>query len=94
MGAASQQVILIMDGMFTHRADAIQQSWQLSASNINLYVVGIGEYVDHVELQALAHDYTYVFSATDNDAFNTLLLETSAQGCIGTNLYIFILKCT
>ena len=61
----------------------MQQSWQVSSNNIKLYVVGVGHFVDHGELHSLAHDFKYVFSATDSDALNKLLIETAHPDCNG-----------
>ena len=61
----------------------MQQSWHLSSSNIKLYVVGIGHFVDHGELHSMAHDYRHVSSATDSDALNRLLIETAPPDCNG-----------
>ena len=86
--------------MSTERTSAVQQSWQVSSNNIKLYVVGVGHFVDHGELHSLAHDFKYVFSATDSHALNKLLIETAHPDCNGmyvnkhcwSNLFVFKFK--
>ena len=78
--------------MSTDRNYAEQQSAQLSSSNIKLFVVGIGHFVDHGELHSLAHDFKYVFSSTDSDVINKLLIETAHSDCSGKCYTFFTFK--
>ncbi|KAK3083937.1 hypothetical protein FSP39_005650 [Pinctada imbricata] len=80
-GSAYKQVVLIYDGMSTDRNEAIQESQALAADYIQLYVVGIGHFVDHNELHSLVHDPKYVFSTTDSELLTTILHTTAHMDC-------------
>nr|AQN80778.1 cartilage matrix protein [Pinctada fucata] len=80
-GLAYKQVVLIYDGMSTDRSEAIQESQALAADYIQLYVVGIGHFVDHNELHSLVQDPTYVFSTTDSELLTTILHTTAHVDC-------------
>ncbi|KAK3084002.1 hypothetical protein FSP39_006530 [Pinctada imbricata] len=79
--SAFKQIILVTDGMSSDRTFTIQQSWNVVAKGIKLYVVGFGHYVDHRELHAMVHDSRYVFSSTDNQLLWTMLRETAHPDC-------------
>lgn len=79
---AYKYVILLYDGMSTERTAAISMRSTLLPSSIaRVYTVGIGEQVDHFELQQIASESEYVFSSVNNDAINRLLQETSHKDC-------------
>ncbi|KAK3085034.1 hypothetical protein FSP39_023160 [Pinctada imbricata] len=63
------------------RREAIQESQALAADYIQLYVVGIGHFVDHNELHSLVQDPTYVFSTTDSELLTTILHTTAHADC-------------
>ncbi|KAK3084330.1 hypothetical protein FSP39_011641 [Pinctada imbricata] len=79
--SAFKQIVLITDGLSTDRSNTIQQSWNVMSNSIKLYVVGLGHYVDHRELNAMVHDSRYVFSTKDNELLLTILRETAHPDC-------------
>lgn len=87
---ASKYVILVYDGMSTERTKAINiRSVLLPSSIVRLYAVGVGEQVDHIELQQIATESEYVFSPKNKDAINRLLQETSHSDCDGKHVIMF-----
>ncbi|XP_033747123.1 von Willebrand factor A domain-containing protein 2-like [Pecten maximus] len=78
-----QYVLVISDGLSTRRQEAIWQSQLLKRSGVTVLCVGIGRQVAQEELLQIATEtpVTYVFSSTNKDVLNTVLMETADIDC-------------
>ncbi|XP_021341564.1 uncharacterized protein LOC110442331 [Mizuhopecten yessoensis] len=76
-----QYILLLSDGLSTYRQDAVQQSRNLTARGVKVLCVGIGSQVAQEELLEIATDTPYVFSPSNDDVLNVILMETADMDC-------------
>ncbi|XP_033748480.1 sushi, nidogen and EGF-like domain-containing protein 1 isoform X7 [Pecten maximus] len=81
VAGVKQYTLVLSDGLSTLRQEAIAQSRVLRADGVKVMCVGIGRQVAQEELLQIATDTPYVFSSTNNDMLNVVLMETVDTSC-------------
>ncbi|XP_033748483.1 protein eyes shut homolog [Pecten maximus] len=81
IAGVKQYTLVLSDGLSTRRQEAIVQSRVLRADGVKVLCVGIGRQVAQEELLQIATDTPYVFSSTNNDMLNVVLMETVDTSC-------------
>ncbi|OWF35922.1 Sushi, nidogen and EGF-like domain-containing protein 1 [Mizuhopecten yessoensis] len=76
-----QYVIIISDGLSTRRQKNIVETRLLRARGVKVLCVGIGSQVAQEELLQIATATPYVFSPSNDDVLNVILMETANTNC-------------
>ena len=79
-------LITITDGESNNKTETIRVAQSIGVHNIRSYAIGVGNFTNSAELQAIASDPQHVFNVQNYAALFTLQRELSRAACIGMML--------
>ncbi|XP_061168894.1 collagen alpha-4(VI) chain-like [Saccostrea echinata] len=78
---AEKLVFLLTNGHWSNQANTISEAQKLHFSGVEVFAVGIGNYVSNFELESIASDYTNVFQVQNFDLLNTIQSQLTNAAC-------------
>ena len=76
-------LITITDGESNNKTETIRVAQSIGVHSIRSYAIGVGNFTNSAELQAIASDPQHVFNVQNYAALFTLQRELSRAACIG-----------